>query len=788
MGVVKGGISIADNMTSVLKNIRKEQKSFKNDVQKTKKELKQTWDKKYHARLDNTQATKKMKDLKQKMEPLRKKVVTAVAVKDAATAKVKSVGKAVSKVGKMVAKPTVKVAVAGLSALKGVGSAVAKAGKIAAIGVAAVGAAGAAGLKAIYNGSMEAAKAQIEAETKLGAVLQNVKSIQKRGTGAYKEAKKELMGVASGLQQVGVIGDEVTLAGMQQLATFQLSEKQISTLSGGMTDLLAQQKGCNATQRDAVGIGNLIGKVMNGQTSALSRVGITFTKVQEKALKTGDANKRAAVLAEVLQDNVGGVNKALAKTDQGKIQQVTNAYGDMKEEVGKVGLSIKSKLAGEIVKHLPAIQKFGTKMMSSFGKVADQAIPMIGKGIGIIVPLVTSKIKTVVSIVKILAPVFKSVFKGLKESAKIVQPVFDNIINGFKPLMPQLQAFGGVLMQSVNSLLTAFMPVIQTIVTTIQDLIPTLIPVLSTVITTVTNVLSAAAPVISGLVTGIGTVVKALAPVFSKIFSSIGDKVGNVLEFIGSKMGFIQEVFAFAGPFIADILSTAWTVISPIMDIAIGVFKTVFNVVQRVFPGIQKVLQGVWSVIKPIVEGIGKGLEALKNAGGWIADKLGFGGEEEEPGQNAKGTNNWRGGATWVGENGPELLDVPRGSRILPNKESARLANAKKGGMVVNQQSVVKQTNVTASASGSTALTGILTAVTAIRSAVTVKKESGTLSRDKGNKKESGKIGKTIKVTIAKLADQIVVREEADIDKIADKVAKKIIDIIDNMDPEPEAT
>ena len=49
------------------------------------------------------------------------------------------------------------------------------------------------------------------------------------------------MGVASELQQIGVIGDEVTLAGMQQLATFQLSEKEIATLAGGMTDLLAQQ-------------------------------------------------------------------------------------------------------------------------------------------------------------------------------------------------------------------------------------------------------------------------------------------------------------------------------------------------------------------------------------------------------------------------------------------------------------------------------------------------------------------------------------------------------------------
>lgn len=38
-------------------------------------------------------------------------------------------------------------------------------------------------------------------------------------------------------------------------------------------------------------------------------------------------------------------------------------------------------------------------------------------------------------------------------------------------------------------------------------------------------------------------------------------------------------------------------------------------------------------------------------------------------GRNAEGTDFWTGGPTWVGERGPELLDLPRGSRVI---ESAR--------------------------------------------------------------------------------------------------------------------
>lgn len=41
---------------------------------------------------------------------------------------------------------------------------------------------------------------------------------------------------------------------------------------------------------------------------------------------------------------------------------------------------------------------------------------------------------------------------------------------------------------------------------------------------------------------------------------------------------------------------------------------------------------------------------------------------------NAAGTDNWRGGLTWVGEAGPELVELPAGSRIHNAQESTQLA------------------------------------------------------------------------------------------------------------------
>lgn len=44
-------------------------------------------------------------------------------------------------------------------------------------------------------------------------------------------------------------------------------------------------------------------------------------------------------------------------------------------------------------------------------------------------------------------------------------------------------------------------------------------------------------------------------------------------------------------------------------------------------------------------------------------------------GKNAQGTDYWRGGLTWVGEKGPELIELPRGSKVFSNEKSMEMVN-----------------------------------------------------------------------------------------------------------------
>lgn len=182
----------------------------------------------------------------------------------------------------------------------------------------------------LHSGMKDLADAyavQEVAETKLATVMQ-----QRMGaTDAEIQSIKEL---ASAQQEIGVIGDEVQLSGAQQIATFLNEKASLETLIPAMNNLLAQQKGLNASTGDAVQVGNLMGKAMMGQVDALKRVGISFTEAEANVIKYGTEQERAAMLAQVIQNNVGEMNAELAQTESGKQQQLVNTLGDMKEQIG----------------------------------------------------------------------------------------------------------------------------------------------------------------------------------------------------------------------------------------------------------------------------------------------------------------------------------------------------------------------------------------------------------------------------------------------------------------------
>ena len=128
---------------------------------------------------------------------------------------------------------------------------------------------------------------------------------------------------------------------------------------------------------------------------------------------------------------------------------------------------------------------------------------------------------------------------------------------------------------------------------------------------------------------------------------------------------------------------------------------------------------------------------------------------------------------------------MPRGSRILPHKESVSLTKQGSGVVKDSTANIMQNTVLSGGGQDLTPLLMILTSIDENLKQLVDRikgKESGLEVPGSGKTigTAKGVIG-SVTVAIAKLADEIIVREDADIDEIADKVAKKVVEVVVNM-------
>lgn len=300
--------------------------------------------------------------------------------------------------------------------------------------------------------------------------------IYKTRMGVNKEAAKSTMELASAIQKQGVIGDEVTLTGAQQLATYAKMPATVNKLLPAMDNLLVQQKGYNATADDAKNIANLFGKAMMGQTGALKRVGISFDEEQEKVLKYGTEEEKAAMLAEVVTQNVGNMNKVFAQTDEGKMQQVKNSLGDFGERLGHVLLPVLGKVASflndsvlpaiesvvSFIENHPVVAKIAVAIAAILA-IAGPLLVMIGTlvsaigSIMTILPALAGPVGIVIGIIAGLIAIGTVLYKNWDWIKAKAAALRDGIVSAFNGLKGKVSSiWNGIKTAMVTPIQNAF--------------------------------------------------------------------------------------------------------------------------------------------------------------------------------------------------------------------------------------------------------------------------------------------------------------------------------------------
>lgn len=366
--------------------------------------------------------------------------------------------------------------------------------------------------------SVELANAQTAAEKRLETTMMNVKGTTMAQVDAMKKYASELQGVTT-------IGDEVSIVGASQLATFQLQSDTIKQLLPSLQDLAVAQYGTAVSADQMQSMSNLVGKVMTGNVGSLTKYGVTMDATQQKILKTGTEAERAAMLVEVLGQNFGGLAQAMAETPEGRIQQLKNAWGDMQEIIGMQLYPAITSLLTYITSKLPAIQ-------SVFQSVVTACQPALGWITSTGIPMLGSAIEGIVSMGSQIYTACQPALQSLRDAITNLGSTISATMSG---------DFGA----------------------SITNLASTVLPMLINAVTAVTNIFSVFAehanwlvPIITGIAVGIkgmmifNTVVSAITPVITVIQSlggvlaalkvgllAISGPVGWIIAGVGALIG-----------------------------------------------------------------------------------------------------------------------------------------------------------------------------------------------------------------------------------------------------------
>lgn len=200
---------------------------------------------------------------------------------------------------------------------------------------AVVGGAGISGMISIAQDAVNEATRAQASYARLAAVL--------RATGHAAGFTTDQLGAyASELQASTTVGDDEILESMAILGTFKsVSGDVFKRATASALDLSAT--GFGSVASSTTQLAKALEDPVRG-LGALRRVGVSFSKTQEEQIKnfvaTNQQAKAQALILEAVEGQVKGTAAALAQTDSGKLAQVTNTLGDIKEELGAAVLPL----------------------------------------------------------------------------------------------------------------------------------------------------------------------------------------------------------------------------------------------------------------------------------------------------------------------------------------------------------------------------------------------------------------------------------------------------------------
>lgn len=483
----------------------------------------------------------------------------------------------------------------------------------------------------------------------------------------------------------------------------------------------------------------------NGLNAFNKMTASSARRVQELWSGLGDSGGSAAQQAATQLDNLNGQITILKSAVEGaaiafgnkmlpyvkKAAEYAQVLMDRVNGLSDAQVDLVMRIAGIAAAAGPAVVAFGAlvsgvgkglQMYAGFGMAVQKAGGILG--------LFTSPVGLVVGGIAALTGIVLVCIKNadkFRESLGEFSPLFHEVKSELQQLAAKMLPFISMAQKAGK----VFWDVFQGLV----------VRAAARAVAAAGQIVKALIPVANGIMSvvgkadfrGLGEKVMSLAAHFQRTWAALQPVLKVIVDAVtfafqvkwavvlGAAAGFLGGFVSGAVQILDGLLTVLDGIIAFITGVFTGNWSQAWEGVKTVFAGVFESIEGLAkAVLNGVIGAVNGVVTSINGAGFTIPDWVpGVGGKAFRldiptiPAL-AAGTRSWTGGLAQVSERGGEIIDLPRGSRVYPHDESIRMA------------------------------------------------------------RQEGASGAGGSITIAKLADQIIVREDADIERIADAIVRRL--------------
>jgi TP901 family phage tail tape measure protein len=256
-----------------------------------------------------------------------------------------------------------------------------------------------------------------------------------------------------------------------------------------------------------------------------------------------------------------------------------------------------------------------------------------------------------------------SLLKG--PAATLIESLLTSFGNLWTALEPILRGIGGMLLVIVDFGI---------------NLLASAVENLALIMTPIFEAIGATVEAVSGIVT---SMVEAVTLALQGDFAGAWEAAQGILT--SFSQGVIDILTALKDFVVAIGITISEAVLGTLEDLGIDAAA----LLEGIKGWWEEKWQSLADFVQPVIDVVQNVIEKLTEAWQWLQDHVftnPFQGWDLNPfnnapvangaGRNARGTAWWPGGLSWVGEEGPELVRLPRGSAVYSAPQSANMAGA----------------------------------------------------------------------------------------------------------------